>query len=387
MVLPASLRLMNPGRSPFRRPSPFRRGQGEAVRAVLQGARGKASSRLEREADDLSSLLEPRVPISNGAGRLAGGGRTEPLPEGRRRSYEARLGVDLEEVRIHSGYAAQNAAKALGAEAFTVGRDIFLANPGFSGSESEGRKLLAHEVVHVVQQKCCGVRTGMGPISVVGRAPLSVQCSDHEGSSWEWSPGGRPWWERPLVPGLELRLDPEIEAQLALMRMRTIQHLLDPDNVRDALLDLDPAILGSGGTDWLNLPPVPEPSPLVTPGAGPATPRPGTPGDLIRAVVSVPAVNTALTNLRTSALQRVQSDWGRLSTGERILLVSQGVILGGGALAGALGHEESRNWLLNQVQGRDLPVPLVPGLSFQFNLTGRDQRIFFTLDLARLGSP
>ena len=36
---------------------------------------------------------------------------------------------------------------------------------------------------------------------------------------------------------------------------------------------------------------------------------------------------------------------------------------------GALSNEQSRNFLLNQVQGRNLPVPLVPGLSLQFNMT------------------
>ena len=51
---------------------------------------------------------------------------------------------------------------------------------------------------------------------------------------------------------------------------------------------------------------------------------------------------------------------------------------------GALSNEQSRNFLLNQVQGRNLPVPLVPGLSLQFNMTGPDQRIFFNLDLGRL---
>ena len=100
--------------------------------------------------------------------------------------------------------------------------------------------------------------------------------------------------------------------------------------------------------------------------------------------MAIPAVDTALTNLRTQAMQRARSDWRRLSTGERVLLVTQGVLVGGTALAGVLSNEQSRNFVLNQLQGRDLPVPLVPGLSFQFNITGPEQRIFFNLDLAQL---
>jgi hypothetical protein len=100
--------------------------------------------------------------------------------------------------------------------------------------------------------------------------------------------------------------------------------------------------------------------------------------------MAIPAVDTALTTLRTEAMQRARSDWRRLSTGERVLLVSQGVLVGGAALTAVLSNEESRNFVLNQLQGRNLPVPLVPGLSFQFNITGPEQRIFFNLDLGQL---
>ncbi len=67
-----------------------------------------------------------------------------------------------------------------------------------------------------------------------------------------------------------------------------------------------------------------------------------------------------------------------------MLLVSQGVLVGGTALAAVLSNEQSRTFVLEQLQGRNLPVPRVPGLSFQFNVTGPDRRLFFTLDLARL---
>jgi hypothetical protein len=100
--------------------------------------------------------------------------------------------------------------------------------------------------------------------------------------------------------------------------------------------------------------------------------------------MAIPTIDTALTRLRTQATARVQRDWRRLSTGEQVLLVSQAVLIGGGALAGALSHESSRSFLLEQIQGRNIPVPMVPGLSFQFNATGPDQRLFFTLDLARI---
>jgi hypothetical protein len=174
---------------------------------------------------------------------------------------------------------------------------------------------------------------------------------------------------------------------MVLMRMRVAQQLLDPANVRTSLLQLDPALLAPSSPDWLRLPATPAPGPLVPAGAGPETPRAGTPGDVLRAIMAVPAVDTALTTLRTEATQRVSSDWQRLSTGERVLLISQGVLISGAALAAVFSNEQARGLVLNQLQGRDLPVPGVPGLSFQFNLTGPDQRLFFTLDLARLLAP
>jgi len=193
-----------------------------------------------------------------------------------------------------------------------------------------------------------------------------------------------PWWQQPQEPRFQLRLDPEIEAELALMRMRYVQRILNPFNVRNSLRGLDPSIFGGNAPNWLNLRSPSPPGPLVPAGAGPATPRAASTGDILRAVMAIPAVDAALTNLRTEAMQRARSDWRRLSTGERVLLVSQGVLVGGTALTAVLSNEQSRNFVLNQLQGRNLPVPLVPGLSFQFNLTGPDQRIMFNLDLARL---
>lgn len=374
------------------RPGDGGQSQPEEVRDVLRGARGHGRDRFELEADRLASSeslgapdAEPRVDAGESP-------RGEPLPRAARKFHENRFGADLSEVRIHSGRAARNAAGALGARAFTVGTDIVLGAPALASTRRERRRLLTHEIVHVVQQgRGSASRSGVGGPPGISAAPVSIQCDDHRGASFSprFSFGSRPWWEQPpgLGLGLQLQLDPELEAELMLIRMRTIRRLLDPDCVRESLLDIDPATLGMGGTDWLRLPPLPEPTPLVTPGGGPETPRPATGGDLFRAIMAVPAVDTALTNLRTTALERLRSDWRRLSAGERIILVSQGVLIGGAALTAVLSNAETRGLVLDQVQGRNLPVPFVPGLSFQFNITGPDRRIFFNLDLGRLVSP
>ncbi|WP_165484830.1 eCIS core domain-containing protein [Streptomyces kasugaensis] len=65
---------------------------------------------------------------------------------------EGSFGVDIGQVRIHTGAKADGLARAFGAEAFTVGADIFFRDGCFNPGSGMGRWLLAHEVAHAVQQ-------------------------------------------------------------------------------------------------------------------------------------------------------------------------------------------------------------------------------------------
>lgn len=65
---------------------------------------------------------------------------------------EPRLGHDFSSVAIHDGPAAAKAAAALDARAFTVGRDIVFGARQYAPETREGRRLIAHELAHVVQQ-------------------------------------------------------------------------------------------------------------------------------------------------------------------------------------------------------------------------------------------
>jgi hypothetical protein len=70
-----------------------------------------------------------------------------------RRTAEARLGVDLRDVRVHSGPESHAANTALGANAFAVGRDVVFADGRFNPDSRDGRQLLLHELTHVAQQR------------------------------------------------------------------------------------------------------------------------------------------------------------------------------------------------------------------------------------------
>jgi len=76
----------------------------------------------------------------------------QPLDAGSRAFFEPRLQRDLSSVRIHTGQEADSAAREIGAEAFTLGRDIVFAEDRYAPRRADGRALLAHELAHVAQQ-------------------------------------------------------------------------------------------------------------------------------------------------------------------------------------------------------------------------------------------
>ena len=77
-----------------------------------------------------------------------------------RRSMEARFGYDFSGVRVHDDARAAATAAGMDAAAFTVGEDVAFAPGRYDPSGYEGRRLLAHELAHVVQQSRGG---GPGP--------------------------------------------------------------------------------------------------------------------------------------------------------------------------------------------------------------------------------
>ncbi|MFC5175314.1 eCIS core domain-containing protein [Nocardioides taihuensis] len=81
---------------------------------------------------------------------VRGGGR--PLEQEVRTFMEQRFGHDFGSVRVHTDVRAAEAAQAVHAHAFTLGKDIAFAAGQWRPSTHEGRRLLAHELTHVVQQ-------------------------------------------------------------------------------------------------------------------------------------------------------------------------------------------------------------------------------------------
>ena len=82
-----------------------------------------------------------------------------PLTGETRAFMESRFGHDFSRVRVHSDGLAAEAARSVGARAFTRGESIVFDRGQYSPDSTDGRRLLAHELTHVVQQ---------------GRAPKSM---------------------------------------------------------------------------------------------------------------------------------------------------------------------------------------------------------------------
>jgi len=76
----------------------------------------------------------------------------QPLDLATRSFFEPRFGHDFHQVRVHDDGGAAESAQAINAKAFTTGKDVFFAAGEYAPESTKGRELLAHELVHVVQQ-------------------------------------------------------------------------------------------------------------------------------------------------------------------------------------------------------------------------------------------
>jgi outer membrane lipoprotein SlyB len=117
------------------------------------GGQGAAGDRLA----SLSGLVR-EVVDSPGA----------PLDPEVRTSFGAKLGHSFEDVRIHTDARAATSARLLGARAYTVGKHVAFADGRFQPGSPEGDRLIAHELVHVLQQD--GSTPGETPEIVVAES-------------------------------------------------------------------------------------------------------------------------------------------------------------------------------------------------------------------------
>lgn len=109
-----------------------------------------------------------------------------PLDSETRAYMEPRLGHDFSKVRVHTDERAAESARAVEARAYTVGRDVVFAAGNYAPRTVEGRRLLAHELTHVVQQSSLGAQGSLtidAPDSAAEREASQTADAIHEGGA------------------------------------------------------------------------------------------------------------------------------------------------------------------------------------------------------------
>jgi hypothetical protein len=129
-----------------------------AQRAAVEAVRHGPHTAGAREA-----LLALQGSAGNRAvAELLRGSPGKPLDPSTLREMGAQFGENFGHVRVHTDEAAASVALGAGARALTSGRDIVFGKDFYHPSRPQGRRLIAHELAHVVQQSRVGGRRVSG---------------------------------------------------------------------------------------------------------------------------------------------------------------------------------------------------------------------------------
>ncbi|MCA1224743.1 DUF4157 domain-containing protein [Saccharopolyspora sp. 6M] len=238
------------------------------------------SRRRKRKNRTADRAPEPKAVVS-GAG--------QPLDESTRRELEESLGHDFSRVRLHTDRDSGELAQDLGADAVAVGQDVLFAPAKFRPGTAEGTRLLAHELLHTVQNP-----HGLGALRAgreLGAVSLPQQAIEREAESTSDPAAVRsgqatPGWLRyatvdadrrraeeldpatmidRLANGIQrsLRGDPEDRSKRTRKRLARL-----PEDVLDVVLDrLESRLLSSEHERVLDLLDEVEADPALEPGA------------------------------------------------------------------------------------------------------------------------
>lgn len=210
----------------------------------------------------------------------------EPLPGALRSYFEPRFGHDFSRVRIHADAEAAAGARAVQARAYTLGRSIVFGSGEYAPATEAGKRLIAHELAHVLQQRG-GSRLSSSAAGVIQRQPdPRVHPSSTAGSA-------------PAVP--YEKWSPDVEAayrRAGLVKPANAVRLCREEGFCSKVLTEAEAwqMYGSG---------------RITAGLGAPTKEAGAP--LLAGVVAAPALQggaAAQSAAAKTALERAAASWG-----------------------------------------------------------------------------
>lgn len=131
----------------------------------------KEDEPLQRKESPVSTVGSPvnYIHSMNGKGK--------PLPKATNAFFSNRLGYNFSNVKVHTGKEASDSAKGLNAKAYTIKNNIVFKEGHFDTDTLEGKKLIAHELTHVIQQNTGSgkIQTQAGPLLTPAQEAAAIQ--------------------------------------------------------------------------------------------------------------------------------------------------------------------------------------------------------------------
>jgi hypothetical protein len=163
----------------------------------------QAEGQVQRQAADEDAPA--RLPPSVSRAMNTGGGQA--LPRQVRGPMEQAFGTDFGGVRIHTDAQAARAAADINAYAFTAGQDVYFGSGRFQPETQDGKKLLAHELTHTVQQRGAGPSPGMAQTAMRVSQPGDPEEREAESAAGAVTAGQPAPLPGPATPGPGLARD------------------------------------------------------------------------------------------------------------------------------------------------------------------------------------
>lgn len=165
----------------------------------------------ESEAGQVQTLRPPsqesgREAISKGLLNSSQGG--VPLGSNVRQFMEPRFGADFSSVQVHADSRAAALSQSISARAFTYGRHIYFNEDEYQPETQEGKRVLAHELTHVIQQGGNQTRLPIQQVMFENRganAPATIQRLSKLGK--ELRHNVAPWGSGPTGSDYEVSTD------------------------------------------------------------------------------------------------------------------------------------------------------------------------------------
>ena len=133
-------------------------------KSKLKPPKVQKKDEVVESSGELDSAFESRLKNTKGGGK--------PLPKKIREEMEKRFGRSFKNIRIHTGGEAIRLCHEIGARAFTNGHHIYFNSGQFEPESMEGKRLLAHELTHTIQQGASGLtKVQREPFNPDGASP------------------------------------------------------------------------------------------------------------------------------------------------------------------------------------------------------------------------